>query len=113
MVLAKRCSVCLGVLRCGRQWPCRLRRRELFERFRSSPLRPRSVGGAGAYQEIRGAFSPVAHKKEIQIGEIMQTGKVLSTADVKKILAEYFHVSEDKVLPLKYSFVILEGKEEK
>lgn len=43
----------------------------------------------------------------------MQTGKVLSTADVKKILAEYFHVSKDKVLPLKYSFVILEGNEEK
>lgn len=42
----------------------------------------------------------------------MQTGKVLSTADVKKILAEYFHVSEDKVLPLKYSFVILDGKED-
>jgi hypothetical protein len=40
----------------------------------------------------------------------MQTGKVLSTADVKKILAEYFKVSEDKIIVSKYSYIVLDGE---
>lgn len=41
----------------------------------------------------------------------MQTGKVLSTSDVKKILAEYFKVSEDKIIVSKYSYIVLDGED--
>ena len=41
----------------------------------------------------------------------MQTGKVLSTADVKKILAEHFKVSEDRIIVSKYSYIVLDGDE--
>ena len=38
----------------------------------------------------------------------MQKGIVLSQADVKKILAEHFKVAEDKIVPTRYSFIVLE-----
>lgn len=38
----------------------------------------------------------------------MQKGTVLSQADVKKIIAEHFKVAEDKVVPTRYSFIVLE-----
>lgn len=34
----------------------------------------------------------------------MQSGVILSQQDIKKIIAEHFHVSEDKVIASKYSF---------
>lgn len=37
----------------------------------------------------------------------MQDGKILSQNDVKKIIAEHFKVSEDKVIQSKYSFVVI------
>lgn len=43
----------------------------------------------------------------------MQTGKILSSAEVKKIIAEHFGVDEDKVQQMKYSYVVIDGKEGK
>lgn len=40
----------------------------------------------------------------------MQTAKVLSTADVKKIIAEHFGVDEKNVIPSKYSFTVIDGE---
>lgn len=40
----------------------------------------------------------------------MQTGLILSQQDVKKILAEYFKVTDDKVVATKYLFVIVQEK---
>lgn len=37
----------------------------------------------------------------------MQTGLILSQNDVKKIIAEHFKVSEDKVIQSKYSFIVV------
>lgn len=42
----------------------------------------------------------------------MQNAKVLDQKDVRKILAEYFNVPEDRVINSKYSYIIIE-KEEK
>lgn len=42
----------------------------------------------------------------------MQNGKVLNQKDVRKILAEYFEVSEEQVINSKYSYIIID-KEEK
>lgn len=41
----------------------------------------------------------------------MQSAKVLNQKDVRKILAEYFNVSEDKVINLKYSYIIINKEE--
>lgn len=41
----------------------------------------------------------------------MQKGLLLSQADIKKIIAEHFNVSEDKVLPTKYSFIVVQDEE--
>lgn len=41
----------------------------------------------------------------------MQKGLILSQADIKKIIAEHFNVSEDKVLPTKYSFIVVQDEE--
>ena len=38
----------------------------------------------------------------------MQKGIVLSQADIKKIIAEHFHVSEDKVIAFKYPFIVVQ-----
>lgn len=44
----------------------------------------------------------------------MQNGFILSQQDIKRIIAEYYHVSEDKVVPTKYSFfVVQDGEQEK
>lgn len=40
----------------------------------------------------------------------MQKGIVLSQADIKKIIAEHFKVSEEKVVPTRYSFIVLEDE---
>lgn len=42
----------------------------------------------------------------------MQNAKVLNQKDVRKILAEYFNVPEERVINSKYSYIIIE-KEEK
>ena len=36
----------------------------------------------------------------------MQAGLILSQQDIKKIIAEHFKVSEDKVIASKYSFIV-------
>lgn len=41
----------------------------------------------------------------------MQSGLILSQQDIKKIIAEHFHVSEDKVVPTRYSFIVLEEED--
>lgn len=38
----------------------------------------------------------------------MQSGLILSQQDIKKIIAEHFHVSEDKVIASKYSFIVVQ-----
>lgn len=38
----------------------------------------------------------------------MQAGIILSQQDLKKIIAEHFHVSEDKVIASKYSFIVIQ-----
>ena len=43
----------------------------------------------------------------------MQDGKILSEADIKRIIAEHFNVSEEQVLKCKYSYVVAAKKEEK
>ena len=42
----------------------------------------------------------------------MQKGIVLSQADIKKIIAEHFKVSEDKVIASKYSFIVVQETDE-
>lgn len=42
----------------------------------------------------------------------MQKGIVLSQADIKKIIAEHFKVTEDKVVPTRYSFIVLEEEDD-
>lgn len=42
----------------------------------------------------------------------MQNAKVLNQKDLRKILAEYFNVPEERVINSKYSYIIIE-KEEK
>ena len=38
----------------------------------------------------------------------MQSGLILSQQDIKKIIAGHFHVSEDKVIASKYSFIVVQ-----
>lgn len=38
----------------------------------------------------------------------MQNGLILSQQDIKKIIAEHFKVSEDKVIASKYSFIVIQ-----
>ena len=38
----------------------------------------------------------------------MQSGLILSQQDIKKIIAEHFHVSEYKVIASKYSFIVVQ-----
>ncbi len=38
----------------------------------------------------------------------MQQGIILSQQDIKKIIAEHFNVSEDKVIASKYSFIVVQ-----
>ena len=40
----------------------------------------------------------------------MQKGIVLSQADIKKIIAKHF--KEDKVVPTRYSFIVLEEEDD-
>lgn len=42
----------------------------------------------------------------------MQQGLILSQQDIKKIIAEHFNVSEDKVIASKYSFIVVQEPEE-
>lgn len=41
----------------------------------------------------------------------MQNAKVLNQKDVRKILAKYFNVPEERVINSKYSYVIIEKEE--
>ncbi len=43
----------------------------------------------------------------------MQNGFILSQQDIKRIIAEYYHVSEDKVVPTKYSFFVVQDGEQR
>lgn len=43
----------------------------------------------------------------------MKDAVILSSADVKKILAEYFKVDEKQIVQTKYSYVIEKSGEEK
>lgn len=43
----------------------------------------------------------------------MKDAVILSSQDIKKILAEYFHVEEKQVVQTKYSYVIEKNEEEK
>lgn len=43
----------------------------------------------------------------------MQNAKVLNQKDVRKILAEYFNVPEERVINSKYSYIITEKEEKK
>lgn len=43
----------------------------------------------------------------------MQSGFILSQQDIKRIIAEYYHVPEDKVVPTKYSFFVIQDEERK
>ncbi len=38
----------------------------------------------------------------------MQQGIILSQQDIRKIIAEHFNVSEDKVIASKYSFIVVQ-----
>jgi len=42
----------------------------------------------------------------------MQQGFILSQQDIKKIIAEHFAVSEDKVIASKYSFIVVQSAPE-
>lgn len=41
----------------------------------------------------------------------MNYGLVLDSSDVKKILAEYFKVEEDKIVKTKYSYIVVQNKQ--
>lgn len=43
----------------------------------------------------------------------MQSGIVLNQADVRKIIAEYYHVEEKNVIASKYSFIVVQEEEKK
>ncbi len=43
----------------------------------------------------------------------MQSGFLLSQQDIKRIIAEHYHVTEDKVVPTKYSFFVIQENEKK
>nr|DAL47411.1 MAG TPA_asm: hypothetical protein [Caudoviricetes sp.] len=43
----------------------------------------------------------------------MQSGFILSQQDIKRIIAEYYHVPEDKVVQSKYSFFVIQDEEQK
>ena len=40
----------------------------------------------------------------------MNYGLVLDSSDIKKILAEYFDVEEDKIVKTKYSYIVVQNK---
>ena len=42
----------------------------------------------------------------------MQNGFLLSQQDIKRIIAEYYHVGEDKVVPTKYTFFVISDQNE-
>ena len=65
------------------------------------------------YEELKAARQTVRDKiNELQAqlkgGGIMQAGLILSQQDIKKIIAEHFKVSEDKVIASKYSFIVVQ-----
>ena len=39
----------------------------------------------------------------------MNYGLVLDSSDIKKILAEYFNVEEDKIVKTKYSYIVVQN----
>lgn len=41
----------------------------------------------------------------------MNYGLVLDSSDIKKILAEYFNVEEDKIVKTKYSYIVVQNKQ--
>ena len=41
----------------------------------------------------------------------MNYGLVLDSSDIKKILAEYFNVEEDKIVKTKYSYIVVQDKQ--
>lgn len=41
----------------------------------------------------------------------MEVGVILNTEDVKKIIADYFHVDESKVIKSQYSYTVVGAKE--
>lgn len=41
----------------------------------------------------------------------MQDGIILNQSDIKEILAEFFDISKDVVINIKYSFIITEESE--
>lgn len=41
----------------------------------------------------------------------MNYGLVLDSSDIKKILAEYFNVEEDKIVKTKYSYIVMQNKQ--
>lgn len=41
----------------------------------------------------------------------MNYGLVLDSSDIKKILAEYFDVEEDKIVKTKYSYIVVQNKQ--
>ncbi len=43
----------------------------------------------------------------------MQSGIILSQQDIRRIIAEYYHVTEDKVVQSKYSFFVIQDEERK
>lgn len=43
----------------------------------------------------------------------MQKGFILTAQDIKKIIAAYYNVSEEKVVSTKYTFFVITDDEEK
>lgn len=43
----------------------------------------------------------------------MQNGIILSQQDIRRIIAEYYHVPEEKVIPTRYSFFVVRDDEKK
>lgn len=44
----------------------------------------------------------------------MKEARILTSAEVRKIIAEHFHVDEKMVMQMKYSYVVqTDGKEQK
>lgn len=41
---------------------------------------------------------------------MMRSGIVLSSDEVKRIIAEHFHVHEDDVIKAKYSYIVIDAK---
>lgn len=42
----------------------------------------------------------------------MKKATVIEASDIKKILAEHFGVSEDKIIKTQYSYIVIEGEED-